>query len=51
MMWTNDPVRDEMRYQYEQEESRNCLHCILDNDSQMCEDCIELGIEEDGCDY
>lgn len=53
MMWTNDPVRDEMRYQYEQEEKerRSCLHCLLDEDSEMCDDCIELGIEEEGCDY
>jgi hypothetical protein len=49
MMWTDDPVRDEMRYQYEQEEKerRRCLHCLLDEDSEMCEDCIEM-IDEGG---
>ena len=49
MMWSDDPVRDEMHYQYEQEEMerRSCLHCLLDEDSEMCEDCIEM-IDEGG---
>ena len=28
-------------------ERRSCLHCLLDEDSEMCEDCIEM-IDEGG---
>lgn len=49
MILTDNPVRDAMRYDMEQEEKerRSCLHCLLDEDSEMCEDCIDL----EGCDY
>lgn len=42
MMWSDDPVRDEMRHQSDLEEKRSCLRCLLDEDSEMCEDCIEM---------
>ena len=44
MMWSSDPVRDQLRFDAEQEEMerRSCLHCLLDEDSEMCEDCIEM---------
>lgn len=53
MYWTDDPVRDQLRYEDELE-SRPCLHCVIcgaslyegedyylvDGD-ELCEDCMK----------
>ena len=43
MMWTDDPVRDQIAYDMEQRYV--CLHCSIDEGSECCEHCPET--EED----
>lgn len=46
MMWSDDPIRDAERYQQYLEEledyEKNCLHCVVDDDLDWCENCMEV---------
>lgn len=63
-MWTDDPVADFLRHDYQQQKNLNkrpkCLHCgepiqadhfYLINDEPICPDCLESDYRKEIEDY